>query len=161
MMSPALRHGLLIGLGAALLALSLWFLHALDGWEDTTWNWRVRVMARPAPTTGQVVLILLDQPSLDWGERENGLPWPWPREVYTPLLDFCTRSGAKTAAFDVLFTEPSAYGVADDAALGEAIARNGVFVGARFLRPFPGNGPPPDATSPSARSPSAPACWPT
>ncbi len=133
-MKSSHAHGLLIGLGAGVLALALWFGHTLDGLENTTWGWRVRAMARPAPTTDQIVLILLDQASLDWGEQENGLPWPWPREVYVPVLDFCRRAGATATAFDVLFTEPSAYGVADDQALGEAIARNGSFIGARFLK---------------------------
>ncbi len=133
-MNSSHRHGLLIGLAAGILGLALWFGHALDGVENITWGWRVRALARPAPATERIVLILLDQPSLDWGERENGLPWPWPREVYAPILDFCRRGGASVTAFDVLFTEPSAYGVEDDRALGEAIARNGNFVGARFLK---------------------------
>ncbi len=133
-MKSAHGHGLLIGLGTGLLALALWFGHTLDGLENTTWSWRVQALAKTAPTTDQVVLILLDQASLDWGEQENGLPWPWPREVYVPILDFCRRAGTAATAFDVLFTEPSAYGVADDEALGEAIARNGTFVGARFLK---------------------------
>ncbi len=125
---------MLIGLGAGVLALALWFAHGLDGLENTTWAWRVQTLAHPAPTTDRVVLILLDQASLNWGEQENGLPWPWPREVYVPVLDFCRRAGVAATAFDVLFTEPSAYGVADDEALGEAITRNGNFVGARFLK---------------------------
>ncbi len=133
-MKSSHAHGLLIGLAAGILGLGLWFGHALDGMENITWTWRVRALARPAAATDRIVLILLDQPSLDWGERENGLPWPWPREVYAPIVDFCLRAGASVTAFDVLFTEPSAYGVADDQALGEAIARNGAFVGARFLK---------------------------
>ena len=129
----ARRQGLLIGAGAAALALVLWFSHALDGWENATWTWRVRSLARPGSHTGDIVLVLLDQPSLDWGERENGLTWPWPREVYAPIIDFCTRAGARSVSFDVLFTEASGFGVQDDEALGAAIARNGRFVGARFL----------------------------
>ncbi len=129
----AARHGLLIGLGAALLALVLWYTGLLHGWEAATWNWRVRAFAKAGPHSSEVVLVLLDQGSLDWGEQENGLTWPWPREVYVPLVDFCTRSGVRSVAFDVLFTEPSGFGVWDDQALGEALARNGRFVGARFL----------------------------
>lgn len=128
---------MLIGTGAALLALVLWFSHALDGWENSTWTWRVRALSGPGPHSGEIVLILLDQPSLDWGEKENGLTWPWPREVYAPLIDFCTRGGARSVSFDVLMTEASGYGVWDDRALAEAMARNGRFIGARFLSPVP------------------------
>lgn len=133
MSAQSLRQGLLIGVGAAALTLILWSAHLLDGWENATWTWRVRALAGPGPHTEDIVLILLDQPSLDWGEQENGLTWPWPREVYVPILDFCTRAGARSVAFDVLFTEASGFGVGDDEALGSAIARNGRFVGARFL----------------------------
>ena len=128
-----LRHGLTIGAVAAVLALALWFGGLLNGWENTTWTWRVRALARPGASTDQVALILLDQNSLDWGREFNDLSWPWPREVYAPILDFCGRAGSKAVAFDVLFTEPSVYGVWDDQALGDAITRNGAFVGALFL----------------------------
>ncbi len=136
------RGGLLIGAGAAALALLLWFSGTLRGWEDATWTWRVRLLARPGPHTDQIRLILLDQASLDWGSEVNGWSWPWPREVYAPILDFCRRAGARSVAFDVLFTEPSVYGVEDDMALGEAIRRVGRFAGARFLKVRPGS---PDA----------------
>jgi adenylate cyclase len=90
-------------------------------------------MARPAPSTGRVRLVLLDQDSLDWGQRENGLSWPWPREVYGVIIEYLKRAGAKSVAFDVLFTEPSKYGVEDDRALGSAAGRYKGFVGALFL----------------------------
>ena len=137
-MSTARRHGLLIGLAASALALGLWFSRTLEGWENTTWTWRVSTLASPSEHTDEIRLILLDQAALDWGQEENGLPWPWPREVYAPILDFCARAEAKVVAFDVLFTEPSAYGVPDDEALGAAIERYGAFVGARFLEVEPG-----------------------
>ncbi len=80
-----------------------------------------------------VCLILLDQHSLDWGRETNGWSWPWPREVYTAIIDFCVRGGARSLSFDVLFSEPSVYGVWDDQALGDAIAASGFFVGAAFM----------------------------
>jgi len=138
-MTPAIRHGLLIGLAAAALSLLLGAVGVLDGLEQTTWDWRVRAMATPSDATDDIVLILLDQASLDWAEQENGLSWPWPRQVYAPLIDFCTRGGASVIAFDVLFTEPSAYGVDDDAVLAGAIAASDRFVGARFLHLNPGD----------------------
>ncbi|MBK9304603.1 MAG: adenylate/guanylate cyclase domain-containing protein [bacterium] len=135
-----LRPALLIGLGAAALAAALWSAGVLGAWERAAWSWRVRAAAAPSAATPTVKLILLDQASLDWGSRENGWSWPWPREVYAPILDFCARGGARTVAFDVLFTEPSVYGVEDDAALGAAMARAPGFVGAIFLAQGDGTG---------------------
>jgi len=128
-----LLHGCLMGVAAAALGLGLWSGGVLDRLEFVTWAWRVRALAGPDPSTDRINVILLDQASMDWGRRENGWSWPWPREVYGPIIDFCKRQGAKAIAFDVLYTEPSVYGVADDEALGGAIARGRPFVGAAFL----------------------------
>jgi adenylate cyclase len=127
-------YGSLIGAGAAAVALVLWTAGTLDRLENTTWAWRVHASARPSPSTENIKLILLDQASLDWGSEQNGWSWPWPREVYAPILDFCRRGNARVVAFDVLFTEPSVYGVADDEALEAAIRRTPAFVGALVLK---------------------------
>jgi len=116
-------------LAAWLLALS----GIVDSFEARTFDWRARLLAPKSAVSDRVRLILLDQPSLDWGARENGLSWPWPREVYGVVLDFCRRGGAAAVAFDVLYTEPSSYGVADDTALAEAGRRFGNFVLPVFL----------------------------
>ncbi|HPF69117.1 MAG TPA: adenylate/guanylate cyclase domain-containing protein [Candidatus Krumholzibacteria bacterium] len=136
-MASARAHGLLIGAGAAALALGLWWSGALDAAERMTWDARVRLLARPGPHTDRVVLVLLDQASLDWAERENGLGWPWPRQVYVPVVDFCARAGAAALAFDFVLTEPSTYGVEDDELLAQAIARQGRFVAPRYLAADP------------------------
>jgi len=120
-------------MSSALLALVFWGLGWLSTWEAVTWDWRVSLLASPGNATDDIRLILLDQRSLDWAEEENGLPWPWPRELYAALINYCRRSGVKAMAFDVLLTEFSKYGVEDDAALGKAIERFPHFASAVFL----------------------------
>jgi adenylate cyclase len=132
-------HGLIIGVSGAVFALSLWGFGWLNIWESKTWDFRASIMAKPGKATDNIRLILLDQNSLDWAKNENGWNWPWPREVYSAILDYCHRNGAKAVAFDVLFTEPSIYGIEDDAALGKAIAQFGHFAGAVFLGEKSGN----------------------
>ncbi|HEY7527762.1 MAG TPA: adenylate/guanylate cyclase domain-containing protein, partial [Candidatus Deferrimicrobiaceae bacterium] len=126
-------EGALIALASTAAASVLWAAGWLDRWEYRTWDWRESFMARPSPSTDKIRLVFLDQQSLDWGQRENALSWPWPREVYGAILAYLKRAGAKSVAFDVLFTEPSKYGVADDLALGSAIEEQQGFVGALFL----------------------------
>ncbi len=119
------RIALLLGLAAwasLRLASGTAVLERLD---NVTWDWRMRWCARPSPVTDRIRVILLDQASLDWARREMRLPWPWPREVYAPILDFCRRAGARAVGLDMVYTEPSVAGVADDEALGAALARNG------------------------------------
>jgi len=132
-MPSKIFHGLGIGLGAAVLALGLWAFGALDRFEAKTWDWRVTSLAKPSPFTDKIRLIFIDQQSLDFVNKEMALRWPWPREVYRPILEFCRRQGAKAVAFDMLYTEPSSYGVDDDRAFGEAIAQTTGFVNTIFL----------------------------
>jgi len=126
-------QGLTVGITAATLALSLWGLGLLDTWEAKTWDWRASVMAKPGEATDDIRLVMLDQNSLDWAEKEMGLTWPWPREIYGAIVNYCRRSGAKALALDVLFTESSSYGVDDDAVLGNAASEFGRLAGAVFL----------------------------
>ncbi len=126
-------QGALLGLAGALAALALWWPGFLDPWEARSWDWRARAMARPDRADDRVRLILLDQKSLDWGKTVNGWPWPWPREVWGVIIDFLHRAGAKSAGLDVLFLEPSAYGVGDDERFGAAVERFGKVAGAAFV----------------------------
>jgi adenylate cyclase len=128
-----LIRGAVTGLLGAGLALLIWSLGWISTWEAKTWDWRACLLARPGAATDSIRLILLDQSSLDWALKENGLSWPWPREMYAAVASFCKRSGAKALAFDVLFTEPSAYGVADDMAFADAAAELGSVASAVFL----------------------------
>ena len=132
-MPRKLLHGILIGLGAGAVALALMFTGALDRIENVTWDGRVRMMAKPGPATGKIRLILIDQTSLDWGRDAKKWDWPWPREVFGAVLSFCKRGGAKAFIDDALFTEASRYGVDDDQAFGEAVAKDGPYVTALWL----------------------------
>ena len=131
-MRKRILQGAGIGILAAILALGLHFSRALDKMEFKTWDWRATMLASPRPATDQIRLIFLDQASLDWG-KERGWSWPWPRQVYTAVLDFCRRAQTKAVAFDVIYSEPSGWGVEDDAALGSAVAATRGFVGAVFV----------------------------
>ncbi len=52
-----------------------------------------------------IVLIAIDDNSLEF-TRENHLPWPWPRDIWYPILTFLQQSGAKNILFDLQFTDP-------------------------------------------------------
>jgi adenylate cyclase len=125
-------QGLAAGIVGVVVALIFYLPGWLNDWEAKTWDWRVKVMAKPTPDTDKIRLILLDQNSLDWGKEENGLSWPWPREVYGAIIQFCKRTGVRGLAFDVLFTEPSKYGVADDRSFAAEIRHCQYFIGAVF-----------------------------
>lgn len=114
-----------VGLATGFVALLAWQLGWLESWEAPTWTWRARYFSERETPSPEVKLILLDQASLDWAQRENNWGWPWPREVYGAISDFCAQGGAKVVCYDLLFTEPTAWGVDDDKAMGTAL-RTGV-----------------------------------
>ncbi len=122
--SPLARRTLFCGLLAFILALGADGLGLFRTLEGYSWDARVALLAHPAPKTDEIILIELDQNSLDWGERENGLRWPWPREMYSVISDFCKRGGATTLSLDVIYSEPSMYGVEDDQILAASGAEN-------------------------------------
>jgi len=113
------------GCVAALLAVGALHFGKLDALEGISFDLRARALARPGPATDGIRIILLDQKSLDWAKEAFGLGWPWPRQAYAPVVDFCRRAGAASLAFDVVCTEPSVYGVADDKALSDAFTAFG------------------------------------
>ncbi len=129
---PVLRRGLAAGGIAALLSMFLWWSGALTSFEYRTWDWRARLLAA-SPDSEEVVLILIDEHSIEWMLETNGLSWPWPRETYALMANFFERAGAKALAFDLIFADPSTAGVHDDRAFAEAIDGHGDVVLAAFL----------------------------
>ncbi len=111
----ALATGLVAG------ALALAVQDHLSRLEYATWDWRVDRQARPGEATPQVHTILFDQGTLDWGYQNFDLSWPWSRETYGLLAAFLQRAGVRAAAFDVLYTEPSFYGVEDDQGFAQSL----------------------------------------
>ena len=75
-----------------------------------------------------VVIVRVDQESLT-AFSEKGIHWPWPRQVYAPLIDVFARGEARGIIFDIIFSEPSSYGREDDLEFARAIkkARNVFF----------------------------------
>lgn len=123
-MTKKIIHGLIIGLLASILALGLHAAGLLNWLELKTWNIRSRLLARPADTSGQIALVMIDQGSLDWGYSENDWTWPWSREVYTAIIEFCRRGGARAVGLDIIFTESKEIIAAADQALGDCLASN-------------------------------------
>ena len=136
--SGMMRQRLLQALGVGLLATAFTLALAqfnprmMSRGESLTWDLRVAHFAKPGPDTDKIRLIFLDQYSLDWGSKQ-GWSWPWPRQVYAAILNFCARAHVKAVAFDVIYSEPSSIGVDDDAEFGKAIATTPGFVGTVFV----------------------------
>ncbi|MBN2206654.1 MAG: adenylate/guanylate cyclase domain-containing protein [Candidatus Aminicenantes bacterium] len=136
-------RGVLVGVAAGLAALLLLHLQVLRPLEWKSWDARLRLLARPSAADADIVLVLIDQASLDVYEKEMALPWPWPRQMYSALLRFLRAGGARAVAFDLVFSEGSYFGVEDDADLARAMAGSGNVFCAFYLSDEEGASEPP------------------
>lgn len=119
---PAARGLLVAGLALACLGLALVLApHPFERLELAASDLRLRLTPRPQPSS-DVVLLTIDDATVG---RFGG--WPLPRSVHARVLDTLTRCGVSLVAFDVVFRGAASgeSGPAEDAALEEAIRRNG------------------------------------
>jgi adenylate cyclase len=89
--------------------LLLHFSGALNYPEYKTYDFRVNLLANYSRPSDDIIVILLDQASIDWAAAERGWGWPWPRKAYAEFVEYMSLAGAKSVAFDVIFSEPSVY----------------------------------------------------
>ena len=124
-MKRRIWRGLAVGGGSFLLAFFLHMFGIFQSLEWKSWDWRLKHFADPDKASKDIILCLIDQKSLDVYEKEQGLTWPWPREMYSYLVEYCRIGGAKAVFFDLIFSESSTWGVGDDKAFSEAMTRAG------------------------------------
>jgi adenylate cyclase len=118
-------RGVLVGAAAFLLVFVLHNLKVLRSLEWKSWDARVRFFSRPSQAGQDIVLVAIDQYSLDFFEKQQNLPWPWPREIYGALLHYLRTGGAKACFLDLILSETSTYGAEDDKKLAEAVKLSG------------------------------------
>ena len=130
-----------VALGALLAALALAKVPALERFVLKAGDLQRSLLADPARAERRIVLVAVDQASIDHFERDN-IPFPWPRSLYKPLLEHCARGGAAAVLFDVLFNNRTPWGEETDAEFADGIRGNGrVFLASSFSRGAAGGGP--------------------
>jgi adenylate cyclase len=122
-----------VGLTLTALALSLILelTGAIQPYRLKTLDALFRRVPLPAASP-DVVVVTIDQPDLDFFKKQ-GVTWPWPRQLYASLIDYCRWAGAKAVILDILFTEASSYGPEDDQRFTQAAAAAGNVAAPFFL----------------------------
>jgi adenylate cyclase len=88
----------------------------------------------PAFRDRRILIVAVDQRSLDYFDRDN-VPFPWPRTLYKPLVQYATMGGAKAILFDLLFNNQSPFGPDIDREFADAVAASGkVYLAAAVSR---------------------------
>lgn len=95
---------IVVTLTPILLFLGLYFSGspALQWLEDKSIDWRF-AWRGPITTTGEVVVVALDDKSLS---REGR--WPWPREKVAALVSQIQSADPQVIVLDIIFSEPAA-----------------------------------------------------
>ncbi len=119
--------------GGATVALVL--AGALDGLEY--WSLAQLFERRgPRSPASSIVIVTIDESTF----AELDTQWPFPRALHAELVTKISAGRPRAIGVDLIFDTPSARGPADDAALGEAVARAGnVILGAAVaedVQPF-------------------------
>lgn len=85
---------------------------------------QLSIHSNPSRADRRIIMVEVDQASLDYFERDN-IPFPWPRSLYNPLMEYVSGAGAKWIMFDILFNNSLQYGPDDDERFAEAIKNAG------------------------------------
>ncbi|MCP9928360.1 CHASE2 domain-containing protein [Cyanobium sp. CH-040] len=125
------RHGVfVVWASACALGFGL-FSDAYDQWQLMAAT-RTQELRGPRRPPGGIVIVGIDDYSLTQGanadlsedpELRRLVSWPWPRAIYSRILDRLFAAGVKAVAFDLLFSGPSSHGFEDDAAFAQALSR--------------------------------------
>jgi adenylate cyclase len=113
---PILRRVFAVGL----IALAAWlialgtsvapFLH--DGLRlanNVFYDAFYRLRPNEDRTNSDVLIIAVDQASLDTMDSKLHYGWPWPREFWGLMAQYLARGGARAVGFDIVFSETSVY----------------------------------------------------
>jgi adenylate cyclase len=96
--------GAAVSLLAGALALAVGHTPFVQTIELKTYDWRMRLTARPAAPSADIVIVAMNDDSIKRLEPVVGR-WPWPRLVHAAVLDFLARAPARAIVYDGLFTE--------------------------------------------------------
>jgi adenylate cyclase len=99
-------------------------------------NWKfydalVKIHRKEPVKQKDIVIINIDQSSIDTVSKNLKHYWPWPRDFYAQITTFLASCGAKAIIFDIIFSEPDtdriqANGADCDNSFGEAVKESGI-----------------------------------
>lgn len=89
----------------------------------------------PVEPPKNIAIVAIDEPSLSYAKEfyttdpqkfaylEPLQAWPWKRTAYAQVIERLMAAGARSVAVDIVFADPSSYGVADDQRLANVLQR--------------------------------------
>ena len=129
------------------------YARSLNSAEDAIFDRVVQWRPYEPKPSGRVVVVEIDECSIEYFRARDGEGWPWSRQRHADLLDQLDRAGVRAVGYDVLFTDPSQGDPSGDQTL-EAMAKGGagrfVFTSTRLHPDFDERSPLRASQAPSA-----------
>ncbi len=95
---------LVIGILILVVSITGYRLKVFEKPEYYLQDAQARLLRADKVASPQVKIILVDEASLKYMDSSAGR-WPWPRAVWSDLLEYLSIGGAKAVLFDILFIE--------------------------------------------------------
>ena len=106
------------------IALTLLALGTLSGLDHRLGDTLLKREAKSRPAPQDIVLIALDQNSLDDPTMlDMAGRWPWPRAIHGEMLDYLASQKPRAIVFDVIFSEPDTFRPDSDQIFADALRR--------------------------------------
>src|SRR3989344_5948637 len=115
-LSPKIKA---LGLGALLAFITI-FIYQAGLFKGFEYFLEDRLLS-PQGNASDIVIVTIDDESISKIGQ-----WPWPREEYAKLLNALAKYPPKVIGFDVVFSEASRMGPADDAKFAKAVSHHGL-----------------------------------
>ncbi len=127
----------LIAVLVFIATISFYSLGLFEKPEYYLYDLQAKLLRSDKASNSKIKVILIDEASLKSVADIAGR-WPWPRAIWSDLLDFLSIGGARTVLFDLLFLERDRYNESNDQALIEATrASQNVYHGMMIMREEP------------------------
>ena len=101
-----LLWSLALALGSAVFISGVTALGVLQPLEWMSYDARLRLFNSDKPAPPEIAVVLIDEASLHYMNREAGR-WPWPRSVHADLLDFLARGKPRDGVRHAICREPA------------------------------------------------------
>ena len=98
-----------VGLIASAISLTFYAAGLMELFELDAADLRYHLAAEPERWPDDIVMIYIDQSSLDWmaDPAREQIVWPWPRMIHASMAQFLKECGARVVVLDFLMSEPS------------------------------------------------------
>jgi adenylate cyclase len=97
-------HAFVMASVVSLLAIFANMSGLFEQFERKTIDMRTRFCRSHAPLPDDIVIILVDESSLQAMNEVAGR-WPWPRYIHAELINYLAMAGAETVIMDIMFFE--------------------------------------------------------